>query len=46
MIMTERATSTQIYRIVIKTSAPALWEAITSPAWSERYGLAAASSTT
>src|SRR5262245_19321747 len=36
--MTEPANTTQVYRIVIKASAPALWEAITSPTWSERYG--------
>jgi uncharacterized protein YndB with AHSA1/START domain len=38
MIMPERAPNTQVSRIVIKTSAQALWEAITSPTWSERYG--------
>src|SRR5262245_8202637 len=38
MRMTEAANTTQVYRIVIKTSAPALWEAITSSTWSERYG--------
>src|SRR5262245_45343404 len=38
MIMTEGAPTTQVYRIVIRASAQALWEAITSAKWSERYG--------
>ena len=36
--MTEGAPTTQVYRIVINARAQALWEAITSPKWSERYG--------
>ena len=30
----------QVYRIYIKTTPEALWEAITSPEWSVRYGYA------
>ena len=30
----------QVYRIYIKTTPEALWEAITSPQWSVRYGYA------
>jgi uncharacterized protein YndB with AHSA1/START domain len=29
--------TTQIYRIVIKASAQAIWDAITKPEWTERY---------
>ena len=36
-IMTEKTATTQIYRIVIKASAQAIWDAITKPEWSERY---------
>ncbi len=28
----------QVFRIVIKASAQAIWEAITKPEWTERYG--------
>ena len=35
--MTDKATTTQVYRIVIKASAQAIWDAITKPEWSERY---------
>ena len=38
MIMTENASTTQVYRIVIKASAQAIWDAITKPDWTERYG--------
>jgi uncharacterized protein YndB with AHSA1/START domain len=30
--------TTQIYRVFIKASPEAIWEAITSPEWSVRYG--------
>ncbi len=30
--------TTQIYRVYIKASPEAVWEAITSPDWTERYG--------
>jgi uncharacterized protein YndB with AHSA1/START domain len=36
--MTERTATTQVYRIVIKASAQAIWDAITRPEWTERYG--------
>ena len=31
-------TTTQVYRVYIKASATAVWNAITSPEWSHRYG--------
>jgi len=31
-------TTVQVFRIVIKASARAIWEAITKPEWTERYG--------
>ena len=34
--MTE--TTTQVYRVYIRTTAEAVWEAITQPEWTERYG--------
>ena len=30
--------TTQVYRIYIKASAQAIWDAITTPEWSDRYG--------
>ncbi|MET0651123.1 MAG: SRPBCC domain-containing protein [Hyphomicrobiaceae bacterium] len=35
--MTDKAATTQVYRIVIKASAQAIWDAITKPEWTERY---------
>ena len=35
--MTDKAKTTQVYRIVIKASAQAIWDGITKPEWSERY---------
>ena len=35
--MTDKGTTTQVYRIVIKASPQAIWDAITKPEWSERY---------
>jgi uncharacterized protein YndB with AHSA1/START domain len=32
------ATTTQIYRIYIKAAPQAIWDAITKPEWTERYG--------
>ena len=32
------ASDTQIFRIYIRASADAIWDAITSPEWTERYG--------
>jgi len=36
--MTDNSATTQVYRIVIKASAQAIWDAITKPEWTERYG--------
>ncbi len=36
--MTQGTSTTQVYRIVIKASAQAIWDAITKPEWTERYG--------
>lgn len=36
--MTEKAATTQVYRIVIKATAQAIWDAITKPEWTNRYG--------
>ncbi len=33
-----RQDQTQIYRIYIKASPEAMWEAITDPEWTNRYG--------
>ena len=35
--MTGNNTTIQVYRIVIKASAEAIWYAITKPEWTERY---------
>ena len=35
---TESEVTTQVYRIYIKASAEAIWEAITDPEWTNRYG--------
>ena len=35
--MTDTASKTQVYRIVIKATAQAIWDAITKPEWTERY---------
>ena len=34
----ETAVTTQVYRVYIKATPQAIWEAITKPEWSERYG--------
>jgi len=31
-------TTTQVHRVYIKTSAQKIWDAITTPEWSQRYG--------
>ena len=36
--MTDKTSTTQMYRVVINASAQAIWDAITSPDWSERWG--------
>ena len=35
--MMEKAKVVQIYKIVIKASAQAIWDAITKPEWTDRY---------
>jgi uncharacterized protein YndB with AHSA1/START domain len=35
--MTDKAETTLVFRIVIKASAQAIWDAITKPEWTERY---------
>jgi len=37
MTMTHKAATILVYRIVIKASAQAIWDAITKPEWTERY---------
>ncbi len=34
-------TTTQVYRVYIKATPEAVWDAITKPEWTERYGYAA-----
>ena len=36
--MTEVATGTHVYRVYIKATPEQIWEAITSPEWTTRYG--------
>ena len=36
--MTDKSTTIQVYRIVIRATAQAIWDAITKPEWTERYG--------
>jgi uncharacterized protein YndB with AHSA1/START domain/DNA-binding transcriptional ArsR family regulator len=35
---TETSTTTQVYRVYIKAAPQAIWDAITKPEWTERYG--------
>jgi uncharacterized protein YndB with AHSA1/START domain len=35
---TEPGTATQVYRVYIKATPEAIWDAITKPEWTERYG--------
>jgi uncharacterized protein YndB with AHSA1/START domain len=35
---TETAVTTQVYRVYIKATPQAIWDAITKPEWTERYG--------
>jgi uncharacterized protein YndB with AHSA1/START domain len=35
---TATTTTTQVYRVYIKATAQAIWDAITKPEWTERYG--------
>ena len=36
--MTETNVATQMYRVYIKATPEAIWDAITKPEWSQRYG--------
>jgi uncharacterized protein YndB with AHSA1/START domain len=36
--VTETKVTTQVYRVYIKASPEAIWDAITSPEWTQRYG--------
>ena len=36
--MTEAAAITQIYRVFIKAAPQAIWDAITKPEWTQRWG--------
>jgi uncharacterized protein YndB with AHSA1/START domain len=36
--MTHKTAITQVYRIVIKATPQAIWDALTRPEWTERYG--------
>jgi len=38
MNATETATTTQVYRVWIKATPEAIWDAITKPEWTDRYG--------
>ena len=37
-VSTQTAAATQVYRVYIKASAQAIWDAITKPEWTSRYG--------
>lgn len=43
--ITEQQQTTQVYRVFIKATRQAVWDAITKPEWTARYGSAAPSST-
>ncbi len=36
--MTDTSGTTQVYKVYIKASPQAIWDAITQPEWTERYG--------
>jgi uncharacterized protein YndB with AHSA1/START domain len=36
--MTETGVTTQVYRVYIKATPEAIWDAITKPEWTDRYG--------
>jgi uncharacterized protein YndB with AHSA1/START domain len=38
--MTETTVTTQVYRVYIRATPEAIWDAITKPEWTERYGYA------
>ena len=35
---TSTATTTQVHRVYIKATAEQIWQAITDPEWTQRYG--------
>jgi uncharacterized protein YndB with AHSA1/START domain len=35
---TENSTTTQVYRVYIRATPEAIWDAITKPEWTEKYG--------
>ena len=35
---TQASTTTQVYRIFIRATPQAIWDAITKPEWTERFG--------
>ena len=37
-IVTDKSPTIQVYRVYIKAPAQAIWDAITQPEWTERYG--------
>ena len=38
MTTTTEAVTTQVYRVFIKATPQAIWDAITKPEWTQRYG--------
>jgi len=34
----EKSVTTQVYRVFIKATAQAIWDALTTPEWAEKYG--------
>lgn len=38
MSSTDTATTTQVYKVYIKTTPERIWDAITKPEWTEKYG--------
>jgi uncharacterized protein YndB with AHSA1/START domain len=38
MSATQTATTAQVYRVYIKATPEAIWDAITKPEWTDRYG--------
>jgi uncharacterized protein YndB with AHSA1/START domain len=36
--MTETSVTTQVYRVYIKATPQAIWDAITKPEWTQKYG--------
>jgi uncharacterized protein YndB with AHSA1/START domain len=38
MTTTQAAVTTQVYRVYIKATPEAVWDAITNPEWTQRYG--------